>query len=69
MFSNFPSNYIMHDLIKCSKSKGNLTRVHKISKDLENQNSDLVTVGRCHWFWLPVPFANGTGGTGLQYFL
>ncbi|GJQ90287.1 zf-CCHC domain-containing protein [Tanacetum coccineum] len=45
MFPNFPSNYIMHELIKCSKSKGNLTRLHKISQDLENQNSDLVTVG------------------------
>ncbi|GJR07962.1 hypothetical protein Tco_0790614 [Tanacetum coccineum] len=48
------------------KSKGNITRLHKIYQDLENQNSDLVTVGQFHWFWLPVPFANGTDETGLH---
>nr|GEW69071.1 zf-CCHC domain-containing protein/UBN2 domain-containing protein [Tanacetum cinerariifolium] len=51
------------------KSKDNLTRLHKISQDLEKQNSDSLTVGRFHWFWLPVPFSNGIGGTELQYLL
>ncbi|GJV77835.1 hypothetical protein Tco_1509419 [Tanacetum coccineum] len=59
----------MHDLIKCSKFKENLTRLHKIFQDIKNQNSDLVTVGWFHYFRLPVPFSNGIAEPGYSNLL